>query len=70
MSATRDPALIPPPPLVRARLAANLREAAILRAQLRVSIKDAEERHLQASMNGVAPNAAITPGKRGTNNVH
>jgi hypothetical protein len=71
MSVTRDHTLIPAPPLVRARLAANYREARLLRSLLRISLKDAEERHRQAaSMNGVAPSAAITPAKRGTNNGH
>ena len=38
--------LIPPPPLVRDRLARNIRERRLLRALLKLSIRDAEERCL------------------------
>jgi len=35
--------LIPPPPVVRQKLARHIREVRLLRALLRVSIRDAEE---------------------------
>ncbi|CAN5898901.1 hypothetical protein BH23PLA1_BH23PLA1_27110 [soil metagenome] len=41
--------LIPPPPLVRERLAQHIREGRILRALLRLSVRAAEERHRQAA---------------------
>jgi hypothetical protein len=37
--------LIPSPPVVRDRLARNIREGRLLRALLRLSIRAAEERH-------------------------
>jgi hypothetical protein len=39
--------LIPPPPAVRTRLAQNIRERRLLRALLRLSVRDAEERQQQ-----------------------
>jgi hypothetical protein len=39
--------LIPPPPIVRDRLARNIRERRLLRALLRLSIRAAEERQQQ-----------------------
>jgi hypothetical protein len=41
---TRDE-LIPPPPVVRERLAACLRQTSLLRRLLRLSVRAAEERH-------------------------
>ena len=41
--------LIPRPPAVRERLARALREARLLRRQLRVSVVAAEERHQEAA---------------------
>jgi hypothetical protein len=41
--------LIPRPPTVRERLACALREARLLRRQLRVSVAAAEERHRQTT---------------------
>jgi hypothetical protein len=41
--------LIPRPPDVRERLARALREARLLRRQLRVSVAAAEERHRQTA---------------------
>ena len=38
-------ALIPPPPIVRARLAEHIAEGRLLRSLLRLSIRAAEERH-------------------------
>jgi len=38
-------AIIPPPPIVRDRLARSLREARLLRRLLRLSVAAAEERH-------------------------
>ncbi len=37
--------LIPPPPVVRERLAACLRQTSLLRRLLRLSVRAAEERH-------------------------
>jgi hypothetical protein len=45
MSMHTSDELIPRPPAVRERLARALREARLLRRQLRVSIAAAEERH-------------------------
>jgi hypothetical protein len=39
--------LIPPPPLVRERLARHIREGRLIRALLRLSVRAAEERHRQ-----------------------
>jgi hypothetical protein len=41
--------LIPRPPAVRERLARALREARLLRRQLRVSVAAAEERHRETA---------------------
>ena len=41
--------LIPRPPAVRERLARAVREARLLRRQLRVSVAAAEERHREAT---------------------
>ncbi len=41
--------LIPRPPAVRERLARALREAQLLRRQLRVSVAAAEERHRETA---------------------
>lgn len=38
-------ALIPAPPVVRAKLARNIREGELLRALLKLAIRAAEERH-------------------------
>lgn len=38
-------ALIPPPAIVREKLARNVREARVLRSLLRLSVRIAEERH-------------------------
>lgn len=46
---SRDKHLIPPPPIVRERLAQHLREGRLLRSLLRLSIRAAEERHRQAA---------------------
>jgi hypothetical protein len=43
------PELIPPPPIVRQRLADHIREGRLLRALLKVSIQAAEERHRKAT---------------------
>lgn len=40
--------LIPPPPVVRERLAASLRQANLLRRLLRLSVRAAEERQRPA----------------------
>lgn len=40
--------LIPPPPVVRERLAACLRQTSLLRRLLRLSVRAAEERHRQS----------------------
>jgi hypothetical protein len=61
----QDAALIPPPPVVREKLAANYREARLLRSLLRVSLAAAEERHREASATGAVPNAPMVPAKRG-----
>ncbi len=37
--------LIPPPPIVRERLATHIRHGRLLRALLRLSVRAAEERH-------------------------
>jgi hypothetical protein len=37
--------LIPPPPIVRERLATHIREGRLLRSLLRLSVRAAEERH-------------------------
>jgi hypothetical protein len=42
---TADADLIPPPPVVRAKLARSLQEVKTLRTLLRLSIRAAEERH-------------------------
>jgi hypothetical protein len=39
--------LIPPPPIVRDRLAQHIREGRLLRALYRLSVRAAEERHRQ-----------------------
>jgi len=41
--------IIPPPPLVRDRLARSLREARLLRRLLRLSVAAAEERHRETA---------------------
>jgi hypothetical protein len=43
------PELIPPPPIVRQRLADHIREGRLLRALLKVSIQAAEDRHREAT---------------------
>jgi hypothetical protein len=43
--------LIPPPPVVRERLASNVREGRLLRSLLRLSLRAAEERR-QAEQRG------------------
>jgi hypothetical protein len=40
--------LIPPPPVVRDRLAQNIKERRLLRSLLRISIRAAEERRQEA----------------------
>jgi hypothetical protein len=40
--------LIPPPPVVRAKLAENVREGRLLRSLLKVAVKAAEGRHQAA----------------------
>jgi hypothetical protein len=45
MSVSSD--IIPAPPLVRDKLAQNIREGRLLRALLRLSVRAAEERHRQ-----------------------
>jgi hypothetical protein len=45
---TQHDELIPPPPIVRERLATHIREGRILRSLLRLSVRAAEERHRQA----------------------
>jgi hypothetical protein len=52
--------LIPPPPIVRERLATHIREGRILRALLRLSVRAAEERHRQAAP---APQPEARPGE-------
>jgi hypothetical protein len=52
--------LIPPPPIVRDRLARNIRERRLLRALLRLSIRAAEERRQQSPHE--ARNEADRPG--------
>ena len=47
MQTNDDP--IPRPPVVRERLARALREARLLRRQLRVSVAAAEERHRETA---------------------
>ncbi|MGO9598365.1 MAG: hypothetical protein ACLP7Q_10280 [Isosphaeraceae bacterium] len=42
--------LIPRPPVVREMLARAIREARLLRRQLRVSVAAAEERHREAAL--------------------
>jgi hypothetical protein len=49
MRIIRESILIPPPPVVRERLATHIREGRLLRAILRVSIRAAEERRRQKS---------------------
>jgi hypothetical protein len=46
---SHDPILIPPPPVVRQRLATLYREGRLLRSLLRLSLRAAEERHGQAT---------------------
>jgi hypothetical protein len=58
-----DQALIPPPPVVRERLAENIREGRILRALLRLSVRVAQERHRHAAQ-GPRPEAPRS--ERGT----
>ncbi len=54
------PELIPPPPVVRQRIADHIREGRLLRAQLRVSIQAAEERHRQPNPDSrLQPAAAV-----------
>lgn len=42
--------LIPPPPIVRERLATHIRHGRLLRALLRLSVRAAEERHRETSL--------------------
>ncbi len=49
------PELIPPPPLVRQRIADHIREGRLLRALLRVSVQAAEERHRKANLDSRQP---------------
>jgi hypothetical protein len=49
MSIANDRTLIPPPPVVRERLAIHIREGRLLRSLLRVSIRAAEERQRQTA---------------------
>jgi hypothetical protein len=42
------PEMIPPPPVVREKLARHIREGRLLRSLLRLSVRAAEERHRQA----------------------
>ena len=49
--------LIPRPPAVRERLARAIREARLLRRQLRVSVAAAEERHREAALQ--SPHEAV-----------
>ena len=44
---SHDTTLIPPPPVVRERLATHIREGRLLRSLLRLSVRAAEERHRQ-----------------------
>jgi hypothetical protein len=53
MKIARDTTLIPPPPIVRERLATHIREGRILRALLRVSLRAAEERHRQTTATAI-----------------
>jgi hypothetical protein len=46
---SHDPILIPPPPVVRQRLATLYREGRLLRSLLRLALRAAEERHDQAT---------------------
>jgi len=39
--------IIPPPPVVREKLARHIREGRLLRSLLRLSVRAAEERHRQ-----------------------
>jgi hypothetical protein len=47
--------LIPPPPVVRERLAHNIREGRLLRSLLRLSLRAAEERREAEQRGGRAP---------------
>jgi hypothetical protein len=52
-----DQKLIPPPPVVRERLARNIWEGRLLRSLLRLSLRAAEERHRQTGFVNPAPEA-------------
>lgn len=52
--------LIPPPPVVRERLAEHIREGRIIRALLKLSIREAEERH-ERERRAVAPQGQGVP---------
>lgn len=58
-----DQKLIPPPPVVRERLAQHIREGRLLRALLRLSVRAAEERHRQAGFGtgNEADGRAVSP---------
>jgi hypothetical protein len=47
MSMSMSKELIPPPPIVREKLARHIRQGRLLRALLRLSVRAAEERHRQ-----------------------
>jgi hypothetical protein len=49
MCMSEQEALIPPPPIVRDRLARSLREARLLRHLLRLAVAAAEERHRETA---------------------
>jgi hypothetical protein len=54
--------IIPPPPIVRERLAATLRQTALLRRQLKLSERAADERRQGiASEQGPADNRKAVP---------
>lgn len=50
--------LIPPPPIVREKLARNIEEGRLLRDLLRLSVRAAEHRHQQVATEPRQPGAA------------
>jgi hypothetical protein len=55
VSMSDEQALIPPPPVIRERLARNIKERRILRSLLRLSILEDEQRHRRQDGGGLPP---------------
>jgi hypothetical protein len=60
---TAQDELIPAPPIVRERLARQIRQGRLLRAHLRISVRAAEERHRERSSEGL-PKSTSQEGNR------